>query len=63
MTDERQQRLRQREAVTRELNRLRDTDEPDETDDADEPEDRDLVDAVDDEQRRERAINGEADPS
>jgi hypothetical protein len=53
---ERERQEREREAVTRELNRLREADEPAE------PEDRELVDAVDDEQRRERDVQDDDPP-
>jgi hypothetical protein len=53
---ERERQEREREAVTRELNRLRKAEEPAE------PEDRELVDAVDDEQRRERDVQDDDPP-
>jgi hypothetical protein len=59
---ERERQERQRERVTRELNRLREADEPAEAEERAEPEDRELVDAVDEEQRRERDVQDDDPP-
>ena len=63
MTDsEREDRLRRRTAVQREMTRLRSTDDPEETEDTDDSEDtdeHDLVDAVDEEHRRERDVQND----
>jgi hypothetical protein len=57
---EREQLVRQREAVTREMNRLRAADEPNEPD---EPDDHDLVEPVEEEQRRARDVQDDDEPS
>ena len=56
---EREDRLRRRTAVQREMTRLRSTDETEETDDAEETGEHDLVDAVDEEHRRERDVQND----
>jgi hypothetical protein len=53
---ERERQERERDAVSRELDRLREAEEPAE------PDGRDLVDAVDDEQRRERDVQDDEPP-
>ena len=55
---DREQRDRKRNAVTREMNRLRATDEPEDT----EPEETDLVDGVRAEQQRERDVQDDDPP-
>ena len=66
MTDsEREDRLRRRTAVQREMTRLRLTDDPEETEETDDTEDtdeHDLVDAVDEELRREREVQNDDPP-
>jgi len=60
MTDsEREDRLRRRTAVQREMTRLRSTDDPEETEDTEATDERDLVDAVDEEHRRERDVQND----
>ena len=56
---EREDRLRRRTAVQREMNRLRSTDDPEETEDTEATDERDLVDAVDEEHRRERDVQND----
>ena len=58
---DREQRDRKRNAVTREMNRLRATDEPEDTE-AEETEETDLVDSVEVEQQRERDVQDD-DPA
>ena len=55
---DREQGDRKRNAVTREMNRLRATDEPEDT----EPEETDLVDGVRAEQQRERDVQDDDPP-
>ena len=57
--NEREDRSRRRAAVQREMTRLRSTDEPEDTDEAEENEEDDLVDAVDEELRREREVQND----
>ena len=57
--NEREDRSRRRAAVQREMTRLRSTDENEEIDENEEP---DLVDAVDEELRREREVQND-DPA
>jgi len=60
MTDsEREDRLRRRTAVQREMTRLRSTDDPEETEDTEDTDEDDLVDAVDEEHRRERDVQND----
>jgi hypothetical protein len=60
MTDsEREDRLRRRTAVQREMTRLRSTDDPEETEDTEDTDEHDLVDAVDEEHRRERDVQND----
>jgi len=56
---EREDRLRRRTAVQREMTRLRSTDDPEETEDTEATDERDLVDAVDEEHRRERDVQND----
>ena len=57
--NEREDRSRRRAAVQREMTRLRSTDEPEDTDEAEENGEDDLVDAVDEELRREREVQND----
>ena len=57
--NEREDRSRRRAAVQREMTRLRSTDEPEDTDEAEENGEDDLVDAVDEEHRRERDVQND----
>jgi hypothetical protein len=56
---EREDRLRRRTAVQREMTRLRSTDDPEETEDTEDTDEHDLVDAVDEEHRRERDVQND----
>jgi len=63
--DEREDHSRRRAAVQREMTRLRSTDETEETDESDqtaETGEHDLVDAVDEELRREREVQNDDPP-
>ena len=64
MTDsEREDRLRRRTAVQREMTRLRSTDDPEETEDTEDTDEHDLVDTVDEELRREREVQDDDPPA
>ena len=56
---EREDRVRRRTAVQREMTRLRSTDDPEETEDTEDTDEHDLVDAVDEEHRRERDVQND----
>ena len=60
--DEREDHSRRRAAVQREMTRLRSTDETEETDQTAENGEHDLVDAVDEELRREREVQNDDPP-
>lgn len=60
--DEREDHSRRRAAVQREMTRLRSTDETEETDETAETGEHDLVDAVDEELRRERDVQNDDPP-
>ena len=60
--DEREDHSRRRAAVQREMTRLRSTDETEETDQNAENGEHDLVDAVDEELRREREVQNDDPP-
>ena len=56
---DREDRRRRSAAVQREMTRLRSTDEPEDTDEAEENGEDDLLDAVDEELRREREVQND----
>ena len=60
---DREDRRRRSAAVQREMTRLRATDEPEDTDEAEENGEDDLVDAVDEELRREREVQDDDPPA
>ena len=60
---DREDRRRRSAAVQREMTRLRSTDEPEDTDEAEENGEDDLVDAVDEELRREREVQNDEPPA